>query len=78
MNDSQKIQSFLFDLIETLKRKYQKDIDFILLFGSVVRGEFKVGISDIDLIIQLKRSSTVVKNNSNLTYFENQVTKIFF
>lgn len=30
------------------------DIDFILVFGSVSRGEFIAGISDIDMIIQTK------------------------
>ena len=31
------------------------DIDFILLFGSAARGEWKKGISDVDMVIQVVR-----------------------
>ncbi|HID73114.1 TPA: nucleotidyltransferase domain-containing protein [Candidatus Micrarchaeota archaeon] len=38
-----------------------RDIDFILLFGSAARGEFRAGVSDVDMIIQVKKASTVPK-----------------
>ncbi|MBI5223057.1 nucleotidyltransferase domain-containing protein [Candidatus Micrarchaeota archaeon] len=52
--DMIKINKFLDEFVEEISRKHGENIDFVLLFGSVARGEFRCGISDIDMIIQLK------------------------
>ena len=52
--DTQLINAFLSEFVEELAARFPKDIDFILLFGSAARGEFRAGISDVDLIIQVK------------------------
>src|SRR3990167_8177608 len=58
MADDQKlIEKFLKKLVLKITEKYGKEIDFIILFGSAARGEFKKGVSDIDLVIQLNRDS---------------------
>lgn len=54
MTDQEIIEAFLLDLVADISKWYAKEIDFIILFGSAARGEFKKGISDIDLVIQLK------------------------
>ncbi|OGD84589.1 hypothetical protein A2165_02425 [Candidatus Curtissbacteria bacterium RBG_13_40_7] len=55
-SDQKIINKFLKELVEKITDKYSEDIDFIILFGSAARGEFKRGVSDIDLVIQLKNS----------------------
>jgi len=52
--DQQIIDKFLVELTEKVATTYGDHIDFIILFGSAARGEFKRGVSDIDLVIQLK------------------------
>jgi predicted nucleotidyltransferase len=47
------VDDFLRDFAEKLSTEY--DIDFILLFGSAARGEWRRGISDVDMIIQIVR-----------------------
>ncbi|MCD6177918.1 nucleotidyltransferase domain-containing protein [bacterium] len=59
MDDQQRVQKFLDEFISRLARKFRKDLDFVLLFGSAARGEWKRGISDIDLIIQSKSQQKV-------------------
>lgn len=59
MNDKKRIENFLKDFSFRLSKKFGKDIDFILLFGSAARGEWKRGISDIDLIIQARNQKEV-------------------
>ncbi|MBN1170073.1 nucleotidyltransferase domain-containing protein [Candidatus Micrarchaeota archaeon] len=53
--DSVLVEKFLFDFTKNLVKKFPDDVDFILVFGSAARGEFKAGVSDVDLIIQLKK-----------------------
>ncbi|MDP2974054.1 MAG: nucleotidyltransferase domain-containing protein, partial [Candidatus Diapherotrites archaeon] len=52
--DQLKVEAFLQEFVSALAEKHAKDIDFILLFGSAARGEFVLGKSDVDLIIQVK------------------------
>ncbi len=59
MNDEQRIQKFLDEFTQRLEKKFQGDLDFILLFGSAARGEWKRGVSDVDLIIQVKKSDSI-------------------
>ena len=54
--DQELVERFLEDFKKELTAKYKNEIDFILLFGSAARGEWKRGVSDIDLIIQVKNS----------------------
>jgi predicted nucleotidyltransferase len=53
-------QTLAFRCIQLCKQ-FPKEIDFILVFGSAARSEFKAGISDVDLIIQVKQDSSVSK-----------------
>lgn len=48
--DQSIVEEFLKEFADRLSTAC--DIDFILLFGSAARGEFKKGISDVDMIIQ--------------------------
>src|SRR3989344_8359958 len=58
MTDDQKlIEQFLAELVSKISDKYGREIDFIILFGSSARGEFRKGVSDIDLVIELIRAS---------------------
>lgn len=57
--DQQKADSFLEDFVGQLARFCGSDIDFILLFGSAARGEFILGKSDVDLVIQVKSDGAV-------------------
>jgi len=52
--DQEIIEKFLRDLVKQVSQKYEDQLDFIILFGSAARGEFRIGVSDIDLVIQLK------------------------
>ncbi len=54
MSDQELVNAFLKEFTQRLVEKYGKQIDFILLFGSAARGEWKRGVSDVDLIIQVK------------------------
>ena len=47
------VKSFLQEFTSRLTAAH--DIDFILLFGSAARGEWRRGVSDVDMIIQVKR-----------------------
>jgi predicted nucleotidyltransferase len=72
MEDQQLVQNFLREFSEKLAEKFSGDLDFILLFGSAARGEWKKGISDVDLIIQMKKSEAVkkAKEFSNKIFWE--------
>ncbi len=52
--DQKLVERFLSDFVDELVKKHGEAIDFILLFGSAARGEWKRGVSDIDLIIGVK------------------------
>lgn len=54
MSDDQLVQKFLAEFVQRLAEKFPGEIDFILLFGSAARGEWKRGASDVDLVIQLR------------------------
>ncbi|HNX40136.1 MAG TPA: nucleotidyltransferase domain-containing protein [Methanothrix sp.] len=53
-SDQQKAEAFLKEFADEISRAYGDEIDFILLFGSAARGEFVLGKSDVDLVIQVK------------------------
>ena len=69
--DQELIEKFLHQLVSEITVKYGKEIDFIILFGSAARGEFKKGISDIDLVIQLK-------NDNGQKEIEDFATNVFW
>ena len=69
--DQQIIDKFLVELVEEVVTTYGEHIDFIILFGSAARGEFKVGVSDIDLVIQLK-------DDKKLRQIEDFTTEVFW
>lgn len=52
-SDQRLVIKFLDEFVSRLTEKH--DIDFILLFGSAARGEWRRGVSDVDLIIQVRR-----------------------
>ncbi|MEW6723155.1 MAG: nucleotidyltransferase domain-containing protein [Candidatus Micrarchaeota archaeon] len=52
--DAALIDAMLSEFVRSLVGKFPEKIDFILLFGSAARGEFRAGTSDVDLIIQVK------------------------
>ncbi len=56
MKDQELVEKFLEDFVKRVTDIYGEKIDFILLFGSAARGEWKKGMSDVDMIIQLKES----------------------
>jgi predicted nucleotidyltransferase len=72
MEDQQLVQNFLREFCKKLAEKFSDDLDFILLFGSAARGEWKKGISDVDLIIQMKKSEIIkeAKEFSNKIFWE--------
>lgn len=53
--DQEVVNRFLQEFVQKIIEKFGDDIDFILLFGSAARGEWKRGVSDIDLIIQIRK-----------------------
>lgn len=55
--DSALVDAFLSEFVKLLTLRFPDEIDFVLLFGSAARGEFRAGVSDVDLIIQVKRDS---------------------
>lgn len=57
--DQLKAENFLKDFAKRLSRIYGEEIDFILLFGSAARGQFVLGKSDVDLVIQIKKDIMV-------------------
>ena len=57
--DQEKVELFLAEFVSELGKSAGDDIDFILLFGSAARGEFILGKSDVDLIIQTKSNAAV-------------------
>lgn len=57
--DQEKADLFLKEFVSELSKSMGEDIDFILLFGSAARGEFILGKSDVDLIIQTRSDAAV-------------------
>ena len=57
--DQEKAELFLEEFVSGLVNSIGEDIDFILLFGSAARGEFILGKSDVDLIIQTKSDEAI-------------------
>ena len=72
MDDQQRVQKFLEEFSQALAEKFNRDLDFILLFGSAARGEWKKGISDVDLIIQVKNPDIIedVKKYAEKIFWE--------
>ena len=54
VNTPKIVEKFLEDFVRNVAQKFPDEIDFILLFGSAARDEWKKNISDVDLIIQVK------------------------
>jgi len=69
--DQQIIDKFLVELVEEVVTTYGEHIDFIILFGSAARREFIIGVSDIDLVIQLK-------DDEKLKQIEDFTTAVFW
>jgi len=69
--DQEIIEKFLQELVKEIVYRYPQDIDFIILYGSAARGEFRKGVSDIDLVVQLK-------NENNYKEIEEYATKVFW
>ncbi|MCK6462325.1 MAG: nucleotidyltransferase domain-containing protein [Candidatus Pacebacteria bacterium] len=65
------IDNFVRELSDNVGRKFNDDIDFIILYGSAARGEFVKGASDIDLLIQ-------TKSDGNVEEIKNYATEIFW
>lgn len=59
LSDQKLVANFLAEWKESVVEKCGGQIDFILLFGSAVRGEFIRGHSDVDLIIQTNQGADV-------------------
>jgi len=57
--DQDKVELFLEEFVSRLEESMGEDIDFILLFGSAARGEFILGKSDVDLVIQTRSDAAV-------------------
>ena len=72
MEDQQLVQNFLREFSEKIAEKFNDDLDFILLFGSAARGEWKKGVSDVDLIIQVKTQGAIynVKTYADKIFWE--------
>ncbi|MEM3556207.1 MAG: nucleotidyltransferase domain-containing protein [Candidatus Micrarchaeia archaeon] len=72
MEDQERVERFLEYFKSQLVKACPRKIDFILVFGSVARGEFKAGVSDIDMIIQCKREEFVelVERNATRIFWE--------
>lgn len=72
MKDRERINKFLKEFTSKLSKKYPEEIDFILLFGSAARGDWKKGISDVDLVIQVKRQEYIyqVKECADKIFWE--------
>jgi|GEM_PF-2598586 len=72
MEDQERVEKFLEYFKTQLVKTCPRKIDFILVFGSVARGEFKAGVSDIDMIIQCKREEfvDVVERNATEIFWE--------
>ena len=64
--DQKSVNNFLKDLVKEITKKYKKDIDFIIIYGSAARGEFIIGVSDVDLVIQTAEIVEVVSEYVNL------------
>jgi len=70
--DTELINTFLSDFTRRLISRFPKEIDFILLFGSAARGEFRAGVSDVDIIVQVKKNDSVagVRDYANEIFWE--------
>jgi len=55
--DTARVNAMLSEFVSSLAQRFSDDLDFILLFGSAARGEFRAGTSDVDIIIQVKKES---------------------
>lgn len=60
-SDQERSDAFLQDFVGHLASACGRDIDFILLFGSAARGEFILGKSDVDLVIQVNSDEAARK-----------------
>lgn len=72
MKDQERINKFLKEFAYKLSKKYPEKIDFILLFGSAARGDWKKGVSDVDLVIQAKKQDYIdeVKEYTDKIFWE--------
>ncbi len=70
MGDQELVERFISSFAQRLSSKFKEEIDFILLFGSAARGEWKRGVSDIDVIIQTKGRKKEVKKYAETIFWE--------
>lgn len=70
--DQREVEILIKELATGVVKKYAKDVDFIILYGSAARGDFIKGASDIDLLVQLKREEKIaeIKEFSNKLFWK--------
>lgn len=61
---------FIYEFRDSVVSELKEKIDFIIIYGSAVRGEFVPGKSDVDIIIQ-------IFNESDRKSFEKIATELF-
>lgn len=61
------VDRFIKALVSDVTTHFPRKIDFVILFGSAARGEFIPGVSDIDLVIQLKEQKDIAAVNAHST-----------
>ncbi|MCC7479453.1 nucleotidyltransferase domain-containing protein [bacterium] len=57
METANAVQSTIDSAVEALKARLRDNLHAVLLYGSAVRGNFREGVSDINLLIVLRSSS---------------------
>jgi predicted nucleotidyltransferase len=55
VEDIEKANRLLVEFVNELTAEFPKEIDYILIAGSVPRGDFRIGESDIDLTVMVKK-----------------------
>ena len=62
---------FIYEFRDAVVKELKEKIDFIIIYGSAVRGEFVPGKSDVDIVIQ-------ILNKSHKQAFEKRATELFW
>lgn len=53
--DKERVKSLLNDLIDKIKHEFSHDLDRIIIYGALCSGDFHTDLSDIKLLIMVKR-----------------------
>lgn len=71
-SDQKLVERFIREIVKEITKKFGKEIDFVILYGSAARGEFVKGVSDIDLLVQTKTQKSVrpVKEYSTKVFWK--------